>query len=104
MLYPASTASLKNIFTVSNEYSSKFLPINGNFFNMSGVTVIIWHPTWFAWNRFKTSLGLAQISSVLELDDNKSEYKRLLHNTVEYIFTYYIFQDDNIDEYYRKNK
>tara|TARA_B110000003_G_scaffold121858_1_gene124289 strand:- start:1148 stop:1699 length:552 start_codon:yes stop_codon:yes gene_type:complete len=39
-----------------------------------------------------------------ELDDNKSEYKRLLHNTVEYIFTYYIFQDDNIDEYYRKNK
>ena len=39
-----------------------------------------------------------------ELDDNKSEYKRLLHNTVEYIFTYYIFQDDNIDEYNRKNK
>ena len=39
-----------------------------------------------------------------ELDDNKSEYKRLLHNTVENIFTYYIFQDDNVDQYYRKNK
>ena len=39
-----------------------------------------------------------------QLDDNKSEYKRLLHNTVEYMFTYYIFQDDNIDEYYKKNK
>ncbi len=39
-----------------------------------------------------------------QLDGNKSEYKRLLHNTVEYMFTYYIFKDDNIDEYYKKNK
>jgi len=37
-------------------------------------------------------------------NNNKLEYKRLLHNTVEYMFTHYIYKDDNIDEYYKKNK
>ena len=40
-----------------------------------------------------------------ESDDiDKSEYKRLLHNTVEYIFTYYIFKDDTYSEYLQKYK
>jgi len=38
------------------------------------------------------------------LNDNKTEYKRLLHGTVENIFTYYIFQDDTYFEYLEKYK
>jgi len=35
---------------------------------------------------------------------NKTEYKRLLHGTVEYIFTYYIFKDDTYLDYIMKYK
>ena len=45
---PALTASFRNIFTVSREYSSRSLPTNGSFLSKSWVIVMMWQPTWSA--------------------------------------------------------
>src|SRR5215831_10364882 len=60
---PALTASRWNIWTVSSENCSRFLPSDLIFGSRSLVMVMMWHPTWSAWTRFSTSRGLAQISS-----------------------------------------
>src|SRR5205085_4144960 len=44
-LNPADFASLKNICTVSSEYSPRSLPTSDSFLRMSFVAVMMWQPT-----------------------------------------------------------
>src|SRR6516165_1121859 len=61
---PAFTASSRNILTVSSENSARSFPTRSSFLRRSGVIVMIWHPAASAWNTFRSSRGLAQMSSI----------------------------------------
>src|SRR5450755_12778 len=61
--YPAVTASLWNIRTVSSEKASRSRPSSASFFSRSCVTVMMWTPRLSACRTLRISRGLAQSSS-----------------------------------------
>src|SRR5262249_22758689 len=65
---PAATASLRNIFTVSKEYSSRSLPTKASLAMMSFVAVMMWQPISSPWKTLSSSRGLAHSNSAFGLD------------------------------------
>src|SRR5262249_28603340 len=65
---PAAIASLRNVFTVSKEYSSRSLPTKASLAMMSFVAVMMWQLISSAWKTLRSSRGLAHSNSAFGLD------------------------------------